>query len=124
MPLTDMRRYHRMLAGASWIEEYGNPDIAEEWAWIKPYSPYQNVKAGVQYPKVFFTTSTRDDRVHPGHARKMAAALEALGQPVLYYENLEGGHGGAADQLQRAHLQALEYRYLWRQLGADRLERA
>ncbi|MBC7956255.1 MAG: S9 family peptidase, partial [Cytophagales bacterium] len=81
------------------------------------YSPYQNVKADVKYPRVLFTTSTRDDRVHPGHARKMAALMLSLGQDVLYYENIEGGHGGAADNEQRAHLQALEYSYLWQQLG-------
>jgi prolyl oligopeptidase len=71
----------------------------------------------VKYPRVLFTTSTRDDRVHPGHARKMAARLLALGQEVLYFENIEGGHGGAADNEQRAHVQALEMSYLWRQLG-------
>jgi prolyl oligopeptidase len=124
VPLLDMRRYHQLLAGASWMAEYGDPDAPEDWGHLARYSPYHNLRAGQTYPCALFTTFTRDDRVHPGHARKMAAALEALGQPVLYYENLEGGHGGAADQLQRAHLQALEYRYLWRQLGADRLERA
>ncbi|MEY4753003.1 MAG: hypothetical protein RJA44_678, partial [Pseudomonadota bacterium] len=117
VPLLDMRRYHRLLAGASWMAEYGDPDQAEQWDWIRRYSPYQNLRAGVSYPRALFTTSTRDDRVHPGHARKMVAALEALGQPVLYFENIEGGHGGAADNSQRAHLQALEYAYLWAQLG-------
>ena len=78
------------------MAEYGGPDIAEEWAWISRYSPYQNVKAGVQYPKAFFTTSTRDDRVHPAHARKMVARMLEQGhKDVLYYENMEGGHGGA-----------------------------
>ncbi len=117
VPLLDMRRYHRLLAGASWMAEYGDPDVAAEWAWISAYSPYQNVKRGVQYPEVLFTTSTRDDRVHPAHARKMAAKMIAQGHPVLYYENIEGGHGGAADNEQRAHLLALEFAYLWRQLG-------
>lgn len=117
VPLLDMRRYHRLLAGASWMAEYGNPDLPEEWAYISQYSPYQNVKAGATYPEVLFTTSTRDDRVHPGHARKMAAKMIAQGHPVLYYENIEGGHGGAADNEQRAHVQALELSYLWRQLG-------
>jgi prolyl oligopeptidase len=118
VPLLDMRRYHKLLAGASWMAEYGNPDVAEEWAWISRYSPYQNVKPGVRYPEVLFTTSTRDDRVHPGHARKMAAKMLGQGHPVLYYENIEGGHGGAADNQQRAHLLALEYAYLWRQLNS------
>jgi prolyl oligopeptidase len=118
VPLLDMRRYHRLLAGASWMAEYGDPDQPEQWAWIQKFSPYQNLLADVRYPRALFTTSTRDDRVHPGHARKMVAKLEALGHPVLYYENIEGGHGGAADNTQRAHLQALEFAYLWVQLGA------
>ncbi|WP_054021865.1 prolyl oligopeptidase family serine peptidase [Piscinibacter sakaiensis] len=117
VPLLDMRRYNVLLAGASWMAEYGNPDLPAEWAWISGYSPYQNVKPGVKYPKVLFTTSTRDDRVHPGHARKMAARMLAQGHEVLYYENIEGGHGGAADNEQRAYLQSLEYAYLWQQLG-------
>ncbi len=117
VPLLDMRRYHLLLAGASWMAEYGNPDVPEEWAWIASYSPYQNVQHGVSYPKALFATSTRDDRVHPGHARKMAARMLAQGHELLYYENIEGGHGGAADNEQRAHLQALEYSYLWQQLG-------
>jgi prolyl oligopeptidase len=117
VPLLDMRRYHTLLAGASWMAEYGNPDVPEEWAFISKYSPYQNVQANVAYPKMLFTTSTRDDRVHPGHARKMAARLAALGHEVLYFENIEGGHGGAADNAQRAHMQALEYSHLWMQLA-------
>ena len=117
VPLLDMLRYHRLLAGASWMAEYGDPDQPEQRAWIERYSPYQQLRAGVAYPRALFTTSTRDDRVHPGHARRMVARLEALGQPVLYYENMEGGHGGAADNAQRAHLQALEFAYLWAQLG-------
>ena len=117
VPLLDMKRYHLLLAGASWMAEYGNPDDPDEWAFIAPYSPYQNLRAGVRYPKVLFTTSTRDDRVHPGHARKMVARLRELGYEVLLYENTEGGHGGAADNTQRAHLQALEFCYLWQQLG-------
>jgi prolyl oligopeptidase len=117
VPLLDMRRFNKMLAGASWMAEYGNPDLPDEWAFISKYSPYQNVKAGVKYPRVMFATSTRDDRVHPAHARKMVARMLALGLDPLYYENIEGGHGGAADNEQRAHLQALEYSYLWQQLG-------
>ncbi|RQP24815.1 prolyl oligopeptidase family serine peptidase [Piscinibacter terrae] len=118
VPLLDMRRFNQLLAGASWMGEYGDPDVPEEWAYISKYSPYQNVKAGVKYPRVLFTTSTRDDRVHPGHARKMVARMLSLGYDPLYYENIEGGHGGAADNEQRAHLQALEFSYLWQQLGA------
>jgi prolyl oligopeptidase len=117
VPLLDMKRYHKLLAGASWMAEYGDPDVPEEWAFISKYSPYQNVKAGVTYPKVFFTTSTRDDRVHPGHARKMAARMLSQGHELLYYENTEGGHGLAADNQQRAHVQALEFSYLWQQLS-------
>ena len=117
VPLLDMRRYHKLLAGASWMAEYGDPDKPEEWQYISQYSPYQNLRKDVNYPRVLFTTSTRDDRVHPGHARKMAARLLALGHEVLYFENIEGGHGGAADNEQRAHVQALEMSYLWRQLG-------
>jgi prolyl oligopeptidase len=117
VPLLDMQRYHKLLAGNSWMAEYGNPDKPEEWAYISQYSPYHNLKGDAKYPRIFFTTSTRDDRVHPGHARKMAARMLEMGHPVLYYENIEGGHGGAADNSQRAHLQALQYAYLWQQLG-------
>jgi prolyl oligopeptidase len=117
VPLLDMRRFNKLLAGASWMAEYGNPDDPADWAYISKYSPYQNVKADVTYPKVFFTTSTRDDRVHPAHARKMAARMLAQGHDLLYYENIEGGHGGAADNAQRADVLALEYSYLWQQLG-------
>ena len=118
VPLLDMQRYHKLLAGNSWMAEYGNPDIPEEWAWISQYSPYHNVKAGVKYPKVLFTTSTRDDRVHPAHARKMVARMLEQGhKDVLYYENMEGGHGGAADNTQRAHLRALEFTFMWNALG-------
>ena len=117
VPLLDMRRYHQLLAGASWMAEYGNPDKPEDWACISRYSPYQNVKPGQKLPKVLFVTSTRDDRVHPGHARKMAARMLEQGHDLLYWENIEGGHGGAADNSQRAQMQALEYTFLWQQLG-------
>ena len=116
VPLFDMLRYHRLLAGASWISEYGNPDIPEERAWIQAYSPYQNLRAGQPYPEVFIHTSTKDDRVHPGHARKAAARLEELGYPVLFYENTDGGHGAAANLRESARLLALEYTYLARRL--------
>ena len=119
VPLLDMRRFNVLLAGASWMAEYGNPDLSDEWTFISKYSPYQNVRRDAKYPKVLFTTSTRDDRVHPAHARKMVARMLEQGHPVLYYENIEGGHGGAADNEQRAHLQALEFSYLWQQLGRD-----
>jgi prolyl oligopeptidase len=118
VPLLDMRRYHKLLAGASWMAEYGNPDDPEQWAWIARYSPYQNVRRDQQLPRVLFTTSTRDDRVHPGHARKMAARLLAQCHDLLYYENIEGGHGGAADNAQRADMLALEFSFLWQQLRA------
>ena len=117
VPLLDMRRFNKLLAGASWMAEYGNPDIPAEWAWISKYSPYQNVRKDARYPTFFFTTSTRDDRVHPGHARKMAARMIEQGHDVLYYENIEGGHGGAADNAQRADVQALQFAFLWQKLG-------
>jgi prolyl oligopeptidase len=117
VPLLDMQRYHKLLAGASWMAEYGDPDKPQDWAFMARYSPYQNVKAGMKLPRVLFTTSTRDDRVHPGHARKMAARMREQGHSVLYWENIEGGHGGAADNAQIAHKMALEYSFLWQQLG-------
>ncbi|MDP1902111.1 MAG: prolyl oligopeptidase family serine peptidase [Rubrivivax sp.] len=120
VPLLDMQRYHKLLAGASWMAEYGDPDQPEEWAFIGKYSPYQNVKPGMKLPRVLFTTSTRDDRVHPGHARKMAARMREQGHALLYWENIEGGHGGAADNRQRAQMLALEYSFLWLQLGGKR----
>jgi prolyl oligopeptidase len=116
VPLLDMRRYNKLLAGASWMAEYGNPDIPEQWSYIQKFSPYQNVKEDKKYPKVLFTTSTRDDRVHPGHARKMMAKMESQGHPVWYYENIEGGHGGAANNRQSAFMQALAYTFLKQEL--------
>jgi len=116
VPLLDMRRYSHLLAGASWMGEYGNPDVPAEWEWIKQYSPYQNVKKDAVYPRVLFTTSTRDDRVHPGHARKMAARMEEQGHDFLYYENIEGGHGGAANNQQQALMSAFAYTFLLNQL--------
>lgn len=117
VPLLDMKRYHLLLAGASWMEEYGDPSKPEDWAFLKTFSPYQNVKKGQKVPRTLFTTSTRDDRVHPGHARKMVARLLEQGADVLYFENLEGGHGGAADSGQRSRLNALAYTFLGKQLG-------
>ena len=102
VPLLDMRRFHKLLAGASWMDEYGNPDKPEDWSYLQKYSPYQNVRKDAHYPRGLFTTSTRDDRVHPGHARKMVARMKEQGHDVLYYENIEGGHGGAANNQQAA----------------------
>ncbi|WP_420807397.1 prolyl oligopeptidase family serine peptidase [Alteromonas sediminis] len=116
VPLLDMKRFNQLLAGASWMGEYGNPDIPEEWAYIKTYSPYHNLSKDGVYPKVFFTTSTRDDRVHPGHARKMVAKMEDMGFDVLYFENTEGGHAGAANNEQRAMVSSLNYVYLLNRL--------
>ena len=116
VPLLDMQRYHRLLAGASWMSEYGNPDDPKEWAYIQRYSPYQNLVEDRRYPRTLLMTSTRDDRVHPGHARKMAAKLMGLKQPTLYYENIEGGHGGAANNQQKAYMDALAYTFLWEHL--------
>ena len=116
VPLFDMLRFHKLLAGASWIGEYGNPDIPEQRAWIERYSPYQNLRAGQPYQEVFIHTSTKDDRVHPGHARKAAARLEELGYPVLFYENTDGGHAAGANLRETARRIALEYTYLTRRL--------
>ncbi len=117
VPLLDMKRYNQLLAGASWMAEYGNPDIPEEWEYIKEYSPYHNLDADANYPRVFFYTSTRDDRVHPGHARKMVARMQEMGHEVLYYENIEGGHAAATTNDQRAYIDALQFAYLWGELG-------
>lgn len=116
VPLFDMKRYNKLLAGASWMGEYGDPDIPEEWEYISQYSPYHNLEADQAYPKVLFYTSTKDDRVHPGHARKAAAKMADLGYDFHYYENIEGGHGGTANQEQLAHRTALEYVYFVRRL--------
>ena len=116
-PLLDMQRYHKLLAGASWMGEYGDPDQPEQWTYIQKFSPYQLLKDGVKYPRTLFTTSTRDDRVHPGHARRMAIKMEAMGADVLFYENIEGGHGGSANNKQQAFMSALAFTFLWKQLG-------
>lgn len=119
-PLLDMRRYTKLLAGASWAEEYGNPDLPNDWEFIRKYSPYHNVQRGAPYPPVLFTTSTRDDRVHPGHARKMAALLEDSGySTVSFWENTEGGHGGSSTNAQKAYLEALGYGFLERSLKLE-----
>jgi prolyl oligopeptidase len=115
-PLLDMIRYTQLPAGASWIGEYGDPAIPAERAWIETYSPYQNLKAGVKYPLAYITTSTKDDRVHPGHARKFAARLDDLKVDRLYFENTDGGHANGADPKANARRWALHYTYLSRQL--------
>lgn len=116
VPLLDMQRYSHLLAGASWMAEYGDPDVPQEWQFIRTFSPYHLFDAGKTYPPVLFTTSTRDDRVHPGHARKMAARMIDAGKDVTYYENIEGGHGGAASNTQSAYMDALAYTFLWHHL--------
>lgn len=116
VPLLDMLRYNKLLAGASWMDEYGNPDVASEQEYILKYSPYQNIKADTHYPEVFFTTSTKDDRVHPAHARKMVAKMRELGYPLFYFENTEGGHGGVANIEQGILRSSLEFSYLWKKL--------
>jgi prolyl oligopeptidase len=116
VPLLDMRRFHKLLAGASWMGEYGDPDDPSEWEFIRGFSPYHNLDRARAYPPILITTSTRDDRVHPAHARKMTARLEEFGKEVLSYENIEGGHGGAADNRQRAFMEALGYTFLHRTL--------
>lgn len=119
-PLLDMKRYTKLLAGASWVGEYGDPDIPEEWEYIKKYSPYHNVNADMVYPEVFFVTSTKDDRVHPGHARKMAAKMNDMGHPFLYQETIEGGHGAASTNAQQAKVSASMYTYLNMKLNSGR----
>ena len=116
VPLLDMLRYHKLLAGASWVDEYGDPDNPEERPFLESISPYQNFDASADYPTPFFVTSTKDDRVHPGHARKMAKLFEDAGKPFLYYENIDGGHSAAANQKERAKRTALEFTYLYDRL--------
>ena len=116
-PLFDMKRYHKLLAGASWVGEYGNPDDPADWEFMKLYSPYQNIKPGVDYPATFWYLSTKDDRVHPGHARKGAARLEAYGNDVYYRENLEGGHSVSTDAEANAVRAALEWAFMMKEVG-------
>lgn len=119
VPLLDMKRYTKLLAGASWAGEYGDPDDPAQWAYLQNYSPYHKLSASADHPPILFTTSTKDDRVHPGHARKMAELARSMGKNVAYYENIEGGHGGAANNGQQAFMRTLGYRFLWRQLTGD-----
>jgi prolyl oligopeptidase len=111
VPLLDMKRYNKLLAGASWMGEYGNPDDPKDWEFISKYSPYQNVSKAKKYPRVFFATTTRDDRVHPGHARKMFARMKEQGHDVLYFENIEGGHGAGSTPEQQAYFYSLIYTF-------------
>ncbi len=116
VPLADMRRYAKLLAGASWMAEYGDPDVPEEWAYIRTWSPYHLLREDAHYPTPFYWTNTRDDRVHPGHARKMVARMEAQHHPVLYFENVAGGHGSGTVNKETAYVTALQYAYLWQML--------
>jgi prolyl oligopeptidase len=118
VPLLDMQRYTKLLAGASWIAEYGDPDIPEDWAFLKEISAYQLAAPGQAYPPILIATTRRDDRVHPGHARKMAAKLQDMGYDALYFEQAEGGHGAGADAAQRAFFVALEYAFARQTVGA------
>ena len=119
VPLLDMKRYSHLLAGASWMAEYGDPDTSD-WDYIRTFSPYQLFDPAKAYPPTFIWTTTRDDRVHPGHARKMAAKMLAAGKDARYYENTEGGHGAGATNRQQAHLWALTYAFLWKELAKPR----
>ena len=112
-----MKRYSHLLAGASWVDEYGDPDKPADWAFLGKYSPYQAVRPGVRYPPMFVYLSTKDDRVHPGHARKMAAKLKAFGNEVYYHEYLEGGHSVDADREEDALRAALEWAFLTKEIG-------
>jgi prolyl oligopeptidase len=116
VPLLDMKRYSHLLAGASWMAEYGDPDTSD-WDYIKTFSPYQMFDPSNTYPPSFIWTTSRDDRVHPGHARKMAAKMLAADKDVRYYENTEGGHGAGATNRQQAHLWTLTYAFLWNELA-------
>ncbi|MDF0578066.1 prolyl oligopeptidase family serine peptidase [Bradyrhizobium yuanmingense] len=117
IPLIDMRRYTKLLAGASWIAEYGDPDKPDEWEWLKTYSAYHNVRGGQAYPPILIATTRRDDRVHPGHARKMAAKLQAMGYEAWFYEPPAGGHGYGKDNKERAGFEVLGYRFLKEKIG-------
>jgi prolyl oligopeptidase len=117
IPLIDMRRYSKLLAGASWIAEYGDPDNAEEWAWLKTYSAYHAAIPGQQYPPILLATTRRDDRVHPGHARKMSAKLQAMGYAAYFYEPAAGGHGYGKDNKERATFSALGVAFMREAIG-------
>lgn len=117
IPLIDMRRYSKLLAGASWIAEYGDPDIPDDWEFLQTYSAYHNVETGRHYPPILLATTRRDDRVHPGHARKMAAKLQAMGYEAYFYEPAAGGHGYGKNNTERAAFTALGYAFLRDRIG-------
>ena len=117
IPLIDMRRYTKLLAGASWVAEYGDPDKPEEWAWLQTYSAYHAARPGQDYPPILIATTRRDDRVHPGHARKMAAKLQAMGYEAYFYEPAAGGHGYGKDNKERAAFVALGLTFLRTKIG-------
>jgi prolyl oligopeptidase len=119
IPLIDMRRYHKLLAGASWIAEYGDPDKPEDWAFLQTYSAYHAAEPGRRYPPILLATSRKDDRVHPGHARKMAEKLQTLGYEAYFYEPAAGGHGYGKDSAERAAFIALGMTFLARAIGWD-----
>ena len=116
VPLLDMLRFDQLLAGASWVDEYGSPHVPEERAWLEQLSPYQNLRRHNDFPVPFFVTSTKDDRVHPAHARKYAARMEELSMPFFYYENIDGGHSAAANLNETGRRRALEFTYLMQRL--------
>ena len=119
VPLLDMLRFNKLLAGASWMGEYGDPDDKtkpEEREFLRRISPYHNIRPGAEYPEVFFITSTKDDRVHPAHARKAAKRMEDQGHDFLYYENIDGGHSAAANLKETAKRLALQHTYLMQKL--------
>ena len=118
-PLLDMKRYSKLLAGASWVGEYGDPENPEDWKYLKKYSPYHNLKEWGDYPEPLIITSTKDDRVHPGHARKMAAKLENMGHPFLLHETIEGGHGAAITNAQKARVYAYMFTYFNMKLNSE-----
>jgi prolyl oligopeptidase len=117
IPLIDMRRYTKLLAGASWIAEYGDPDKPEEWAWLQTYSAYHAARPGQKYPPILIATTRRDDRVHPGHARKMTAKLQAMGYEAWFYEPAAGGHGYGKDNKERASFTVLGFSFLKNKIG-------
>ena len=120
VPLLDMRRYTKLSAGYSWKAEYGDPDVAEDWEFIRKFSPYHLVEERADYPPVLFWTATSDDRVGPVQARKMAARMQSTGhENVWFFEDTEGGHSAASDNKQAAFTRALSYRFLWNSLTGE-----